>query len=673
MKKELLKKGMTAVLAAGLCACAGQSAGPSLPAASAPAAEEPVVISRDEASVPVRKTETVTVRTDAYGTVEKISTEVELEPSVGTAVHDVTNLTDIRNREGDEEYDLTEAGDLYWQNLGEKIRYEGTGTAELPFAVHVTYMLDGQQIPAEELAGRSGRVTIRFDYTNRTAGAGYVPFLALTMAVLDEDVFSDIEVTNGRVVNAGGETAVIGYAVPGLYQAMKMGNYDMTDEIELPEYVEITARAEDFRLDFTSTVVSDGLFSEIEDGDLKDLDDLSADMKEMGSSFQEVVDGVGSLKDGMGEFGSGMNQYIDGVSRMCGYAGTLSEMSGTVKEKLPGLLDTVSSTTAGIDQMNQMVQALDVPAMESGTAAALAQFQQDTRELENQLTSLQDALTTLQDGMTAVSEYAGAVQEQTAAAAALLDGVDLSGLNGALAAQKVQARDQAAGEIASLGLDDEQEAAVLAAVDEALGSIDISADAAAKQEEVNSRLTSAARILAAVPAAPVIAVPQLDEDALNEVLNDMSTQAEILQAGYGSLGNLPQMTEQLKTSFGQLAAMSALISEQTAQYRPQLESLPGQLNELAAALNALGSASSPLQEGYGKIQEGVQELYDGLKEFNDEAIKEMAQTGGYDLARLLCSIRELRRNDRNYTNYSGLTAGTEGTVRFIFETAEIKP
>ena len=96
-------------------------------------------------------------------------------------------------------------------------------------------------------------------------------------------------------------------------------------------------------------------------------------------------------------------------------------------------------------------------------------------------------------------------------------------------------------------------------------------------------------------------------------------------------------------------------------------------DEPTGALKTLGSASQPLQEGYGKIQEGVQELYDGLKEFNDEAIREMARTGGYDLASLLGSVRQLRRNDGNYKTYSGLTSGTEGSVRFIFETAEIRP
>ena len=673
MKTETVKKGLVAGLAVMLSACRAEPAAVQSPAAETVQPEETVVIRHDEAVPPVRKEETVTVRTNAYGTVEKISSAVELEPGSAGPVRDVTGLHDIRNREGDEEYELTDSGELYWQNLGEKIRYEGTGTADLPFEVHVSYSLDGQPVSAEELAGKSGRATIRFDYTNRTLSGSYIPFLAMTLVLLDEDVFSDIEVTNGRVVTVSGQTAVVGYAVPGLYQAMKMGNNDLTDEAEIPEYVEISAMVDQFSLDFTSTVVSSGIFSEIEDEDLRDLDDLSGDMKEMGTSFQEVVDGVGSLKDGMGEFGSGMGSYIDGVNQLCSYAGTLTEMSGTIKEKLPDLLKTLETTSSGIAGMNQMVQALDVPAMEQGTAAALEKFSQDATALQEQLQAMQEAVKALDTALTSVSEYTAALLDQMAQAAELLNDADLSALNTALAQQKTAARDQAAGKIEELGLADEQKAAVLSALDEALGTIDISADVTAAQDEVNTRLQTAAGLLETVPMMPVIAMPSLDTEAMTEVMNDMIAQAEILQAGYGSLGNLPQMTEQLKTSFGQLAAMSAEIDKQTEQYKPQIEALPGQLNELAGALKTLGSASQPLQEGYGKIQDGVQELYDGLKEFNDEAIREMARTGGYDLASLLGSVRQLRRNDGNYKTYSGLTSGTEGSVRFIFETAEIRP
>ena len=61
-----------------------------------------------------------------------------------------------------------------WENFEgsslvlENITYEGTGSAELPVDVSISYELDGQAIEPEELAGKSGQLKIRFDYKNKT-------------------------------------------------------------------------------------------------------------------------------------------------------------------------------------------------------------------------------------------------------------------------------------------------------------------------------------------------------------------------------------------------------------------------------------------------------------------------------------------------------------------------
>ena len=46
---------------------------------------------------------------------------------------------------------------------GEDISYEGTSNQQLPVTTKVTYYLDGKEIKPEDLAGKSGKVKIRFD------------------------------------------------------------------------------------------------------------------------------------------------------------------------------------------------------------------------------------------------------------------------------------------------------------------------------------------------------------------------------------------------------------------------------------------------------------------------------------------------------------------------------
>ena len=59
-----------------------------------------------------------------------------------------------------------DSGMTIWDAQSGDVFYKGTSTKDLPVGVSVSYQLDGADISAEDLAGKSGKVTIRFDYTN---------------------------------------------------------------------------------------------------------------------------------------------------------------------------------------------------------------------------------------------------------------------------------------------------------------------------------------------------------------------------------------------------------------------------------------------------------------------------------------------------------------------------
>lgn len=104
---------------------------------------------------------------------------------------------------------------------GKDIYYQGTATEEPPVTQKVTYYLDGKEISPEDLAGKSGKVKIRFDYTNTTSYTETVngekqtvsvPFAAITGLVLG-DGFENIEVTNGKAEVSDSSSVVLGYAL----------------------------------------------------------------------------------------------------------------------------------------------------------------------------------------------------------------------------------------------------------------------------------------------------------------------------------------------------------------------------------------------------------------------------------------------------------------------------
>lgn len=110
-------------------------------------------------------------------------------------LNDRSELTGVENVKGDETYSDGADGAKVWDAQGNDIYYQGTIEKTLPVEMSITYLLDGKEIAPAELAGKSGRVTIRFDYKNRQYEMVtidgkeekiYVPFAMLTGVLLGQ-------------------------------------------------------------------------------------------------------------------------------------------------------------------------------------------------------------------------------------------------------------------------------------------------------------------------------------------------------------------------------------------------------------------------------------------------------------------------------------------------------
>ena len=147
------------------------------------------LLSSDETAEDTGKDETVYMLADASGKVTKtiVSDWVKNNDNADTLV-DASDLTDIENVKGDETF--TQDGDkVTWDAKGNDIFYQGTTTKEAPVTEEITYYLDGKEIAPEDLAGKSGKVTMRFAYTNNEKTTQtingescdiYVPFSVVT-------------------------------------------------------------------------------------------------------------------------------------------------------------------------------------------------------------------------------------------------------------------------------------------------------------------------------------------------------------------------------------------------------------------------------------------------------------------------------------------------------------
>lgn len=115
------------------------------------------------------KEQTVYVNADQNGNVEKVIVSNWLKNTdKESTLEDNSELNDITNVKGEESYIQGSNGKLVWAADGNDIYYQGETSQELPVSVKMTYFLDGREISAADLAGKSGKVKIRIDYTNNS-------------------------------------------------------------------------------------------------------------------------------------------------------------------------------------------------------------------------------------------------------------------------------------------------------------------------------------------------------------------------------------------------------------------------------------------------------------------------------------------------------------------------
>ena len=352
------------------------------------------------------KDESVYLISDANGNVNKTIVVDHLKnKDKKDTLEDASNLSDIENVKGKEKF--TQSGDkLTWQAGGKDIYYQGTATAEPPVTQKVTYYLDGKEISPEDLAGKSGKVKIRFDYTNTTSYTETVngekqtvsvPFAAVTGLVLG-DGFENIEVTNGKAEVSDSSSVVLGYALPGLKDSLGIKDGDLDSDVNIPEYMEMTADVENFSMPAAMTFVVNASDYVSTDGiDTSDLDDMINDLKDASTQLQDgsadLASGTDTLKDGLGTLQSGLKSYTDGANSLASGAsqldagiGTLANGAGTLASGVTTLNDGANKIATSANSINAGVKQLNDGLNTPLTAEEKAEYQRQAKdEVDKQL------------------------------------------------------------------------------------------------------------------------------------------------------------------------------------------------------------------------------------------------------------------------------------------------
>lgn len=628
----------------------------------------------------LEKEETVYVIANADGSPQKLIVSDWLKNALGKdQIHDVTELTDISNVKGEEGFVKTNGSLGLWDAAGNDIYYQGSIQKELPVDLKITYQLDGKEISPEELAGKSGKVTIHFDYTNRQkerVQVGdreeelYVPFVMITSMVLDNENFHHVEVSNGKIINDGERTIVMGYAMPGLKDNLDIGSEDFDiEELDLPDYVELTADVTDFELMTTMTVATNEVFSDLDMDPQEKMDELSDDMDELSDAMDELMDGTSELYDGVLELYDGTIELKDGMDELDDGAGELRDGAGELRDGVGTLKDGAESLNDGAGKLQTGVGALKSGAqnlysgtgtLKSGTGELVAGI----GKLVAGISQLTEQNAALNNGAKQVFETLLNTANQQLAAnglnytltidnyGAVLDGA-VQEMEGQLAALK-----QAATGIQA-AMEEAQRQEIQAAI--AAERENILRQAAENQMNVLQNETDTEPVEEEIQGE---ALEEVQEEVIQEVqetTQDTSDNSEVQTTNEGTLQTQPEenqpvesdnilqaesqseepQSEELQSEEPQAAVQEKEVTvvqagnmpstpQELAEAIGKLEAAIPVLKGLKAQLDSYNQFYQGLQaytEGVNEVNKGAQELLEGAKKLNAGANDLWAGTG----------------------------------------------
>lgn len=635
------------------------------------------------------KDETVYVIASADGTVKKVIVSDWIKNELGKAkINDKSELSDIENVKGDESYTLDSDNSRVWDAEGNDIYYQGNIEKELPVDLYVTYKLNGKTVSPEELAGKSGKVTIRFDYTNKQyeyveingkKEKIYVPYAMLTGVLLDNDNFKNIKVSNGKLINDGSRTAVIGIAFPGLQENLALD----PDKFEIPDYVEITADAENFEMDTTITIATNELFNEIDTDKISSIDDLSGSLNKLTEAMNQLIDGSSQLYEGLGALLDKSNELVAGIDQLAAGAEQLKSGAAELDDGVAELQDGAAKLSLGLnvltskndDLNNGAKQVFEVLLSTANKQLEAAGLKVPTLTIDNYDKVLKDAI----DSLDKDKVYEKVLQQVTASIEQNADAIYFKYIKDNAERLNVytQAVSQALIEDLMQRGNTYEEAIAYLKTEEGQAAV-AAAVAAMTDEEKEAAVNAVVKQLTDEQKAQIRQGAIAQAMASDEVQSQLSAAAD----GVRQLAALKAQLDSYKQFYLGLRDYTAGVSQAAAgaqELKKGANSLKNGSSRLSSGINHLFNGILTMKDGAPALIDGIKKLHkgslqlsDGLKEFNEKGIQKLVDAFDGDIEDFIARLRATVDVSKNYKSFSGISDEMDGQVKFIYRTDSIK-
>lgn len=631
------------------------------------------------------KDETVYVIAGSDGSPEKIIVSEWLKNTEkASKLEDSSELKNIKNVKDNAKYVIDKDNMKVWTAEGKDVYYQGEIDKKLPVDISVSYTLDGKNVSAKELAGKSGRVTIKYSYKNNEARTvnvdgqsltTYVPFSVVTGLVLDDKAFSNVEVTNGRVINDGKRNIVMGFALPG----MKENLGDAANSLNLPETFEVTADVKNFSVETSISVVSSELFANVSSDKLSSLDGIKSQLDEFANSANKLADGSSQLYDGLGTLLEKAGEIKTGTLKL--YRGAVSLNDGA-KQFSEGTGELYKGTT----ELNEGLQALSSKSGQLNNGAAQI-FDSLIAQANTELSAR---------GLGAVSMTKDNYSSVLTSIIKNMDEGNVRAIATQKARQTVETQvHQNEAQIAAVVTEKIKEQVLqnvlnasgismtVEAYKNALASGTIPASVAQQIDNAVAAQMSSEQVQSTIQAKVSAEINNQIEQAMNspavvqgieEAVAKAKTGASSLTALKGQLDKYNQFYQGLRQyteGVDKAAKGSKKINYGVGQLAEKSKELQAGAATLEAGIKALMAGGDKLVGGVSQLNDGAKTLSEGMNRFNKEGVQKIVELFNGRFGELSARLKAMSDMAKSYDNFAGKTEGTKSNVKFVYKTSSI--
>lgn len=603
---------------------------------------------------PTEKTETVYSVLNSDGSISDtiVSSWLHDEDGINN-IKETLNLTDVKNIKSNEK--PSKDGNTYtWNAKGNDVYYEGTATKQLPVSVKIRYELDGQEMSAKDMEGKSGHLKLMISFTNNYSevkninGKSIVihpSYLAGGMLNMSTGKFSNVKCESGKIVNDGTNEMLAFANIPGLNETLKSAGLDkVNNQLGISDDVTVEADVNDF--DLGSIMV--GMTNEI---------DLASELGEIGS-VSELTDGIDQLMEADNQLIDGSKQLYDGTTQLKEQAAPLTGSSDQVRQLSSGAIqlnDGVKALQTGISQYTAGASAINEGVNQ------LYGIPQNVGLIQSAVTTSTEEQASLVDGSQAVADGLGQLLDKlnganVTASVKEMNGLltesktDLEGMAKTLGEDKTTLEGMqtdltnASTELSGLSdLKDKLDNLGTNIVTKEKQNNDAIADYNTKKDTVNGEITAIKNsmktqietsigTLSTAKQALYDAGKNKEANSIQnqiDALNDEKTKVDAISTIEG-LSELQTLTEEFNTLNNTLVTVQSTVSKMSTLVGKSINNLEDLATDVQTALTTIDTLSQILSGSTEKVEgmqtmlnslkPGVTELYNGALKINAGAI-----------------------------------------------------